>query len=338
MSQTMAERKQAQLEPLALKSAPALIESVFPAQKVSFESQTERKAVAGQTLTGLGSYWKGRKPLILVRAIVLGSLLPPTDDPKSDLAIFEKLMGFDEEGLARRAFAAHSLSATRLQELIAISDPERFFSGRGWRRDAIDEDKLELYRQALATFASYEEKAGFCKRPEEVDQDWLYDPVWPTVNRHYAHLGINAHSFPELVEQLGILRYDHRPRTGDTFCGGGSIPFEAARVGCDVYAADLNPIACMLTWGAFNIIGASSDERKALEEEQRKVFIAVDRELTELGIEHDNQGNRAKAYLYCLETRCPETGWMVPPFAQLGYIAQTRHYRHVGPRSREKTL
>ena len=149
MSQTMADSKQGQLEPLALKNAPALIESVFPAQKVSFESQTERKAVAGQTLTGLGSYWKGRKPLILVRAIVLGSLLPPTDDPKSDLAIFEKLMGFDEEGLARRAFAAHSLSATRLQEIIAISDPERFFSGRGWRRDAIDEDKLELYRQAF---------------------------------------------------------------------------------------------------------------------------------------------------------------------------------------------
>ena len=60
------------------KGCPALIEAVFPAQKVSFEAQTERKAVAAQTLTGLGSYWKGRKPLILVRAIVLGSLLPQT--------------------------------------------------------------------------------------------------------------------------------------------------------------------------------------------------------------------------------------------------------------------
>jgi adenine-specific DNA methylase len=50
--------------------------------------------------------------------------------------------------------------------------------------------------------------------------------VWPKVNRHYAHLGLNAHSFPELIEQLGILRYGHRPRVGDTFCGGGSIPFE----------------------------------------------------------------------------------------------------------------
>jgi adenine-specific DNA methylase len=44
----------------------------------------------------------------------------------------------------------------------------------------------------------------------------------------------------------------------DTFCGSGQIPFEAARLGCDVYASDLNPVACMLTWGAFNIVGRLS--------------------------------------------------------------------------------
>jgi Protein of unknown function (DUF1156) len=44
------------LVPLALKDAPALIEIVFPAQKVSFEAQRERKAGSGQTLTALGSY------------------------------------------------------------------------------------------------------------------------------------------------------------------------------------------------------------------------------------------------------------------------------------------
>src|SRR5690606_37481879 len=36
------------------------------------------------------------------------------------------------------------------------------------------------------------------------------------------------------------------------------------------------------------------------------------RELTALRVEHDAKGNRAKAYLYCLEARCPETGWMIP--------------------------
>ncbi|TXH35001.1 MAG: DUF1156 domain-containing protein [Burkholderiaceae bacterium] len=300
------------LTPLALKDAPALIETVFPAQKVSFEAQSERKAVAAQTLTRLGSYWKGRKPLILVRAVVLGSLMPPTEDAEADLALFEKLMAFDEESLARRALAANAFSAIKLQEMIPISDPERYFGGRSWRRDITDDDKLVLYRQALTTLASYEEKAGVGKRPEELNQDWLYAPVWAQVNRHYAHLGVNAQSFPELVEQLGILRYGHRPRVGDTFSGGGSIPFEAARIGCDTYASDLNPIACMLTWGAFNIVGASAKSRAEIEKENRAVAKAVAAVMDTLGIEKDAKGNQIKALLYCLETRCPESGWLVP--------------------------
>jgi hypothetical protein len=44
-----------------------------------------------------------------------------------------------------------------------------------------------LYRQALATLSGYEEKASISKRPEELDQDWLFAPVWAEVNRHYAH-------------------------------------------------------------------------------------------------------------------------------------------------------
>lgn len=301
-----------QLVPFALKDAPALIETVFPAQKVSFEAQTERKAVAAQTLTGLGSYWKGRKPLILVRAIVLGSLLPATENPEIDLAVFEKLMAFDDESLARRALAANAFSASVLQSLIPISDPERYFGGRGWRREITDDDKLVLYRQALARLSNYEAKAGIGKRPEEVDQDWLYAPVWPEVNRHYAHLGINVKSLPELVEQLGILRYGRRPKGGDTFSGGGSIPYEMARIGCDVYASDLNPVACMLTWGALQIIGADPDTRTKIEKTQLDALAAVNKKLGDLGVETDENGNRAKAFLYCLEARCPETGWMIP--------------------------
>jgi adenine-specific DNA methylase len=307
-----AARTSAGLIPLSLKDAPVLIESVFPAQKVSFEAQKERKAGSGQTLTALGSYWKGRKPLILVRAIVLGSLLPSTGNAEIDLVIFEKLLAFDDEGLARRALAANAFSASQIQELIPIGDPERYFSGRGWRRDLTDEDRLVLYRKALAKFPTYEEKATLCKRPEDVDQKWLFEKVWPVVNRHYKYLNINVHSFPELVEQLGVLRYGQRPKVGDTFAGGGSIPFEAARLGCDAYASDLNPIACMLNWGNLNIIGASPLHRSLIESTQRKVADAVEKEINDLGVEQDVSGNRAKAYLYCLETRCPETGWLVP--------------------------
>ena len=327
------------LTPLALENAPVLIEAVFPAQKVSFEAQKERKAGNGQTLTALGSYWKGRKPLILVRAIVLGSLLPQTGDAEKDLEIFEKLMAFDDEGLARRALIQNTLKAKDIAARIKLDNPWAYFNHNvkhddalaedvatwrfpldcdeegisiRWRRDATEEDKVALYRKALSTFASYEEKAALCKRPEEIDQDWLYAPVWPAVNRHYTYLGIKANSHDELIEQLGILRYGHRPRVGDTFSGGGSIPFEAARLGCDVYASDLNPIACMLTWGALNIIGASSEYRSEIEQAQSELAEKVEHEITQLGIEHDSKGNRAKVFFYCLETRCPETGWLVP--------------------------
>src|ERR1700751_2539780 len=92
------------IEPFAWKNRPSLIESILPAQKISAEAQKERKAGAGQTLTALGSYWKGRKPLILVKACVLGALLPASGDPEADLAIFEKLMAIDDEAFLRREF------------------------------------------------------------------------------------------------------------------------------------------------------------------------------------------------------------------------------------------
>ena len=327
------------LLPLALQDAPALIETVFPAQKVSIEAQAERKAVASQTLTGLGSYWKGRKPLILVRAIVLASLLPPTGDSEKDLEILEKLMAFDDEGLARRALIQNALKPKDIAALVEIDAPWVFFNVKitktsisaddiqswrcpldadeegislTWRRDVSEEDKLELYRKVLTTFANYEDKAGFCRRPEEADQEWLFEPVWSSVNLHYADIGINAWSHQQLIDQLGVLRYGHRPRVGDAFSGGGSIPFEAGRLGCDVFAADLNPVASMLTWSALSIAGADSKRTSDLAKVQTAIAEAVDAEIAALGIEEDEYGNRAKAYLYCLETRCPETGWMIP--------------------------
>jgi putative DNA methylase len=94
---------QSGLTPFSLRDASALIERVFPAQKIGVEAQKERKAGAGQTLTALGSYWKGRKPLVLVRACVLASLLPASDDPEADLEMFDALIAMDIQGLCRRS-------------------------------------------------------------------------------------------------------------------------------------------------------------------------------------------------------------------------------------------
>jgi putative DNA methylase len=50
----------------------------------------------------LGSYWKGRKPLILVRATVLAALLPATDQPLKDLEILLKLLGMHDASIIKR--------------------------------------------------------------------------------------------------------------------------------------------------------------------------------------------------------------------------------------------
>ena len=79
----------------------SFIEVQFPVSKISKESYKERKANLGQTLTGLGKWW-GRKPLILVRATILGLLLPATDNPVKDREIYLKLLTMDEDGLLKR--------------------------------------------------------------------------------------------------------------------------------------------------------------------------------------------------------------------------------------------
>jgi putative DNA methylase len=378
------------LAPFSLKDAPSFIERQFPVGRLSAEAYKERKAGAGQTLTALGSYWKGRKPLILVRAVVLGALLPATGDAAGDLDIFLKLMTMDDAAFGRRfdgsasefarlfpdhaeAVATNRTRAWRsdlpVEELKARAasvrmpiDPneprERLFkaltafvkssratrpsanavefaellpawadeltedveTGWRWRSDLGDGERQARIAEAFATLP-YAERLKHVRRPEECDEAGLLASIWPKVNRH---LGTAARNLPELVEQLGTARFGHRPKVADTFCGGGSIPFEAARMGCDVYASDLNPVACLLTWGAFNIIGASKERRTAIEAAQAEVAAAVDAEITRLGIEHDADGNRAKAYLYCLETRCPRTGWMVP-MAPSWVISKTRN-------------
>jgi putative DNA methylase len=368
------------LAPFSLRDAPALIERVLPAQKIGIEAQKERKAGAGQTLTALGSYWKGRKPLVLVRATVLASLLPATEDPEADLEVFDLLMRMDAEGMWRRnpkVTADHvwaSAAITEKEKHDHIQPPNETGSGSAaWRRidlsafereiiaareaatagiklaeaatggreerlaavdlakavnlaayegiqrrrtaerEHVQQARKALQRRAM-TSMPFAQQVGICDRVEEMED--LNDEassfcadIWDQVN---GHLGTVARTLPDLIQQLGVARFGKTPVVGDPFCGGGSIPFEAARIGCDVAASDLNPIATMLTWGGLNIIGASATRRYDIAQEQERISDQVNKELSDLNIETDGAGNKAKAYLYCLETVDPLTGWLVP--------------------------
>jgi len=257
--------------------APTFIETQFPVSKLSKESYKERKSNYSQTLTGLGKWW-GRKPLVLVRAVILGLLLHATVDPKRDREIFLKLMTMDEEGLWLRKSKSIPLREVyarlepgeREQWFAADADSERPRYKRGVSRD----DKELLQRRIFETF-SYDQKLEYCERPENVAGP--SEPAWKEIN---ARLGTEAASLPQLVAALGQNRFGHVPKVGDAFCGGGSVPFEASRLGCDAYGSDLNPVAALLTWGALNIIGGGKEVAERVRTAQEEVYAAVDRQIS----------------------------------------------------------
>jgi putative DNA methylase len=286
---------------------PAFMEVQFPVSKVSKESYNERKAVAGQTLTALGKWW-GRKPLVLVRATILGLLLPATDDPKADRETFLALMTMDDEGMLRRLDG--NLPAATVYQHSTAAERLQYFDLEGakskWKKATVPGERARLQRLALLRMG-YDERLKHCKRPEEIDGP--SPEAWAKVN---AHLGTSASSLPELVRELGERRFGHTPRVADAFCGGGSIPFEAARIGCEAYGSDLNPVAALLTWGALNIVGGGREVVERVQAAQRRVYEAVRRQVEEWCIERNEEGWTADAYLYCVEVRDPATGWMVP--------------------------
>lgn len=292
-----------------LDYSKSFIETQFPVSKISKESYKERKANLGQTLTGLGKWW-GRKPLILVRATILGALLPVSDNPKKDREIFLKLLTMDDEGLMLRK--SKTIPIKILYDNLTKREKEIYFNSASteeklkYKSEIKQTQKRELQKKIFNRF-SYDEKLKYCIRPEHIQN--LSVSTWEEVN---THLETTAASIQDLLEQLGKKRFGRVPKIGDAFSGGGSISFEAARLGANAYGSDLNPVAGLLTWASINIAGASQGKLNDIRKFQEDVYDIVDKQVVEWGIEHNEEGHRADSYLYCTESICPECGYEVP--------------------------
>ena len=124
----------------------AFIETQFPIARLSAESYKERKVNNGQTLTLLGKWW-GRKPLVLVRACILGMLMPSSDDPKKDREIFLKILTLDDEGTRNRQKGEIPVKAWREAASSAIQD--KYFGANGWQHGVSDEEKEFVLAEIL---------------------------------------------------------------------------------------------------------------------------------------------------------------------------------------------
>ena len=308
------------------------IETQFPVSKLSKESYKERKANHGQTLTGLGKWW-GRKPLILVRATILGLLLPASNDPQRDRETFLRVLTMDEEGLWARK--TKMLSAAEAYAALR-GDSQRadwFESGNGkpgFKRGLTPEEKERIQRRAFNRL-NYDEKLTYCARPEEITGPNA--AAWEAIN---AHLGTSANNLAELVQELGTRQFGHTPRVGDAFCGGGSIPFEAARIGCEAFGSDLSPVAALLTWSALNIVGGGPEVAAEVRHALEVVYNEVKRQIDDWEIERNAVGWVADAYLYCHEVRDNE--WLVPLAPSWVIGERTRTVARLVPRPETKTF
>ena len=99
----------------------------------------------------------------------------------------------------------------------------------------------------------------------------------------------------------------------DPVAGGGSVPFEAVRLGLGTLANDLNPIAVVieratLEWPALHGFALKS----AVEEIGEKLTAHVRRRLAGMFPDEPREGTRADGYLWTRTITCPYCDGLVP--------------------------
>jgi hypothetical protein len=104
------------------------------------------------------------------------------------------------------------------------------------------------------------------------------------------------------------------PFVVDPFAGGGSIPLEASRLGCEAFASDLNPVACLILKVLLEDLpryGSTLNEE--LLRAGKQIKEAAEKELAPF-YPSDPDGARPIAYVWARTVRCesPNCGAEIP--------------------------
>ena len=146
----------------------------------------------------------------------------------------------------------------------------------------------------------------------------------------------NAGKAAYLEVGRGLVKAAHGedvPLVVDPFAGGGSIPLEALRLGCEAFASDLNPVACLILKVMLEDIPRHGP---GLAEELRKVGgeikQAAERELADL-YPADRDGATPIAYLWARTVRCeaPNCGAEIPLMRSFWLCKKPKRKRALRP-------
>ena len=254
-----------------------LIEGNFPCGQVGAETRRERSASNMLPPVYYLHVWWARRPLTPSRAAILGSILPA--DTKAD--DFLKLLGIVKKQIN---ICGHywTLVGKNLgfienlnhKEVVQINDSFLTALNKENKRRKIMENKLEKilfkypYLENDKVFSAWKEDNIELEIPL---LGTVLDVETVTANPAFINERIDFASSEIVRGVLGEeIRLDDEDRYGysrayetpinslfngitvlDPTAGGGSIPFEAIRLGCNVIANDLNPVATIIEKATF---------------------------------------------------------------------------------------
>jgi len=241
-----------------------LLEKWLAVAPVGAEARRERAASSALPPLYFLHVWWARRPLVVSRAAVLGSLLPPwSPDWPEDLR-----KRFPDEERYRSWF---------LRDLLGIlGDPIA-------ARRAIERARQTGERLANG---GYGYPRAFTHLPSEED-----------VN---------------LLRQLLAYAWgDANVVVADPMAGGGSIPFEALRMGVRTFANELNPVAYVILAATLDYPARFGEElAEDIDKFGRLWAERVEERLAPFFPVQRNE--RIFAYLWARTVRCPYTGKPVP--------------------------
>jgi adenine-specific DNA methylase len=113
---------------------------------------------------------------------------------------------------------------------------------------------------------------------------------------------------------IGAVYSEEPPLVVDPFAGGGSIPLEALRLGCEAFASDLNPVACIILKAMLEEIPRHGAE---LSEELRRIGQSLKSDLGSKLAEYypsESKDTQTIAYLWARTVKCeaPNCGAEIP--------------------------
>ncbi|GAB6186477.1 DUF559 domain-containing protein [Thermopirellula anaerolimosa] len=212
---------------------PRLIEVALPIREISAESVRDKSLRHGHIST-LHLWW-ARRPLAASRAVVFASLVPDPDDPSCPAEFRDAV-----ERHLKTHVPAELKYYTRGRKVYRDEDPYRPYEGMP---DTLRNRLLMFIAKWSPESLAFE--AGKAKK--EPDPKCLLD------DRSLVKWETSAPENPQGREVLrvarGLVRAAHGgevPTVLDPFAGGGAIPLEAGRLGCQAIANDYNPVAYLI--------------------------------------------------------------------------------------------